>query len=99
MPSGWAVAVSLAAAKESHGNSGSAAPRPTRVLTVTPGSLVVFLRWQLGHDGVVGVDRAGLGCAARGSELVEEVDVGVVVLRLLLGQVILVVDGIHRTHR
>src|SRR5687767_135028 len=81
----------------------SAAHRPagpppmTRASTATSEcSAMGILRRERFDDGVVLVDDADLGGAAGRSDVVEELDVGPVVVRPLLGKVVLVVDRLHR---
>src|SRR6218665_1038573 len=61
--------------------------------------MTAVLRWKGRDHGVVVCDHAGLGRAARRADLVEELDVGLVVVLPLLGQIVLVVDRLDRTHR
>src|SRR5690625_7809115 len=88
MPPGWAAARSRAPVRLSQGKLGSASPN-----SATSG-----LRGQGGHQRVVPVDDAHLRRTAGGAEVVEEVDIGVVVLRPLLRDVVLVVDRLDRAH-
>src|SRR5690606_34175751 len=79
----------------------SAPPGPLR--GTTPGTLTslqrVLLRRQRRDQRVVLLDDAHLRRAAGRSELVEELDVGVVVLRPLVGGVVLVEDRLDRADR
>ena len=99
MPSGCARAFSAAGASWSQGKSGSPDRTPTRrvrrVESVTP----AVLRRQGRDQRVVLVDHTHLGGAAGRAEVVEEVDVGVVVVLPLLRGVVLVEDRLDRAHR
>src|SRR3954464_11986789 len=111
MPPGWARAVSAYEVSWSQGKSGSREETRSRVtLFGVPGGVVsaasnlvgvslLVLRWKRRDHRVVVVDLAHLGGAARRAEVVEEVDVGVVVLLPLPRGVVLVVDRLHRAHR
>src|SRR5665647_3587788 len=57
------------------------------------------LRRERSDQGVVLGDLAELGCAAGASEVVEELDVGLVEVLPLLGGVVLVEDGLDRADR
>src|SRR5689334_14427885 len=95
MPPGTALARSLWGASESQGKSG----RTREVTRGPPRSLVVRLRGQVGDDRVVLVDDAELRRAPGAAEVVEELDVRLVVVGPLLGDVVLVVDRLHRADR
>src|SRR5699024_11013594 len=71
-------------------------PAPARVRGFL---LVVLLRRQRRDDRVVLWDQAEFGRPAGTAQVVEELDVGLVVLSPLLGGVVLVVDGLHGAHR
>ena len=77
---------------------GRAAPAPGTAGRA-PSSLVVLLRGQRRDQRVVLGDQAQLGGAAGRPEVVEELDVGLVVVGPLLGDVVLVVDGLDRADR
>src|SRR5690348_584162 len=62
------------------------------------GSFLVLREGQRGDHRVVLVDDTHLGRSARRAEVVEEVDVGGVVVLPLLRCVVLVEDGLHRAH-
>src|SRR5699024_5613272 len=62
-------------------------------------SFVVLLRGQRRDDRVVLLDHAELGGAARAAEVVEELDVGFVVVGPLLGRVVLVVGRLAGADR
>src|SRR5690606_9696542 len=60
---------------------------------------VVLLRGQVRDDRVVLGDQAHLRRTAGAAQVVEELDVGLVVLGPLLREVVLVVDRLHGAHR
>src|SRR5699024_5132743 len=57
------------------------------------------LRGQFGDQRMVAVDLADLGGPTGGTQVVEEVHVGIVEVRPLLGEVVLVVDGLDGADR
>src|SRR5690606_32826991 len=61
--------------------------------------LVVRLRRKVGHQGVVLGAQPELCGATGAAEVVEELDVGLVVVGPLLRRVVLVVDGLDGAHR
>src|ERR1017187_1814446 len=68
--------------------------------TVSTNETASGLRGKGGDQRVVLVDQAELGRAAGAAKVVEELDVGLVVVVLpLLGGVVLVEDGFHRADR
>src|SRR5690606_13007838 len=87
MPPGWARAVSPYGASRSQGKSGRFSGTSRA------------LGRERGHDRVVPRDDADLRGAAGGSDLFEELDVGLVVVGPLLGQVIFVVDRLNGADR
>src|SRR4051812_44559151 len=104
MPSGCARARWACSTRWSQGKSGS---RPDTERADHQGAVVgtvlsftlmlrslLVLRRQGGDHRVVLVDHAHLGRASRRAEVVEEVDVGVVVVLPLLRGVVLVEDGL-----
>src|SRR5687768_7910026 len=99
MPPGCARARSAWPVSRSQGKSPSreeTRPPPSGSLS---GSLVVLLRRQSSDERVVLVDLAHLRGTTGRAEVVEEVDVGVVVLLPLLRRVVLVEDRLDRAHR
>ncbi|VXB60993.1 hypothetical protein ARTHRO9AX_180479 [Arthrobacter sp. 9AX] len=61
--------------------------------------MVLVLRWQCGDHGVVLAGVAHLGGTARRAEVVEELHVGLVVVRPFVRGVVLVVDRLDRADR
>ncbi len=88
MPSGWALA-----------RCGVRCDGVPRVVGEVGDPHVSGLRGQRDDDRVVRVDHADLGRAAGRADVVEELDVGLVVVLPLVGQVVLVVDRLDRAHR
>src|SRR6478735_1996616 len=79
-----------------------AGPPPTMTTStsvVGASVMALSLRGQGGDEGVVLREDARLGGAAGRADVVEELDVGRVVVLPLVGQVVLVVDGLDGTLR
>src|SRR5680860_1597307 len=91
------LARSLYGASESHGKSGRLSIVGCRA--VLSALLLVLLRRQRHDQGVVLRDLAELGGATGASEVVEELDVGLVEVLPLFGCVVLVEDGLDRADR
>src|SRR3954451_15540423 len=91
MPSGCARARSAAGARRSQGKSGSR-PELMGSFSVLVDEASVDVRRECSDDRVVLVDLADLGRPTGRAEVVEELDVGLVVVLPLLGRVVLVED-------
>src|SRR5680860_280395 len=91
------LARSLYGASESHGKSGRLSIVGCRA--VLSALLLVLLRRQRHDQGVVLRDLAELGGATGASQVVEELDVGLVEVLPLLRCVVLVEDGLDRADR
>src|SRR5690606_22281438 len=61
--------------------------------------VLLALRWKGSDQRVVPVDLADLGGTSGRAQLLEELDINLVEVRPFAGQVVLVVDGLHRAYR
>src|ERR1700758_4293318 len=98
MPSGYERASADASASVSHGNIGSDAERIRRLAAVAPVRLCAFtLGRQILHRLRIVLRHADLRRAPGRAEFLEEIGVDLCVMAPLIGDIVLVVDGLDRT--